>query len=256
MSFVPSPRVKVFPDAHTAAHVVAARIIDTIVANPGLVLGLATGRTPIPLYEELARTSAERAVDWSGVTTFNLDEFVGLPPEHPASYRQFMEEHLFRHVNVRPERINFLIGTRDPAEECRRYEAAIAQAGGIDIQVLGIGTNGHIGFNEPGRELQSRTHRVSLKAESRRSNATLFGGDAAKVPTEALSMGMATILRARSLVLLANGQSKAACIARAVNGPLTTELPASFLQLHHDAEVVLDAGAAMALETPQPTGCG
>jgi glucosamine-6-phosphate deaminase len=255
MSFVPSPRVTVFQDAHAAAHVVAARIIDAIVANPGLVLGLATGRTPIPLYEELAKTSARRSVDWSRVTTFNLDEFVGVPPDHAGSYRQFMEQHLFRHVNVRPERINFLNGMRDPGDECRRYEAAIAAAGGIDIQVLGIGTNGHIGFNEPGRELQSRTHRVSLRAESRRGNATLFGGDLSKVPAEALSMGMATILQARSLVLLANGESKAACIARAVNGPLTTELPASFLQLHHDAEVVLDAGAAMALESGDLKGC-
>lgn len=256
MTFVRSPRVTVFQDAHAAAHVVAARIIDAVVATPSLVLGLATGRTPIPLYEEVAKTSAERSVDWSGVTTFNLDEFVGVPPDHPGSYRQFMEQHLFRHVNVQPERINFLDGTRDPEEECRRYERAIVAAGGIDIQVLGIGTNGHIGFNEPGPELQSRTHRVSLKAESRRSNATLFAGDVSKVPTEALSMGMATILQARSLVLLANGQSKAGCIARAVNGPLTTQLPASFLQLHHDAEVVLDRGAAMALDGADVRACG
>jgi glucosamine-6-phosphate deaminase len=248
--------VTVFEDAHAAAHVVAARIIDAIVATPALVLGLATGRTPIPLYAELAKTSAERSVDWSQVTTFNLDEFVGIPPDHPGSYRQFMEQHLFRHVNVRRDRINFLDGLRDPGEECRRYEGAIVAAGGIDIQVLGIGTNGHIGFNEPGPELQSRTHRVSLRAESRRSNATLFAGDVSKVPAEALSMGMATILQARSLVLLANGQSKAACIARAVNGPLTTQLPASFLQLHHDAEVVLDRGAAMALDNAEMQTCG
>jgi glucosamine-6-phosphate deaminase len=158
-----------------------------------------------------------------------------------------MQRHLFQHVNVQPARVNFLVGTADPAEECRRYERAIAEAGGIDIQVLGIGTNGHIGFNEPGRELQSRTHRVTLRPETRRSNADLFGGDEDRVPVEALSMGMATILQARAVILLAHGRSKAGCIERTINGPLTTELPASFLQLHHDVDIVLDAEAASEL---------
>jgi glucosamine-6-phosphate deaminase len=247
MSFVRSPRVTVFPDARTAARVVAARLAAALQKKPGLVLGLATGRTPIALYEELAQLSAARGLDWSSATTFNLDEFVGLPPEHPGSYRQFMEQHLFRHVNVRPERINFLVGTAEPGEECRRYERAMAAAGGIDIQILGIGTNGHIGFNEPGRELQSRTHRVTLKPETRHNNATLFGGDPDQVPSEALSMGMATILQAETVILLAHGKSKAACVERVVNGPLTTELPASFLQLHHDADIILDTAAAEAL---------
>jgi glucosamine-6-phosphate deaminase len=237
----------VFPDARTGARVVAARIAAALQANPGLVLGLATGRTPIALYGELARLSAERTIDWSSVTTFNLDEFVGLPQDDPGSYRQFMQRHLFQHVNVQPARVNFLVGTADPAEECRRYERAIAEAGGIDIQVLGIGTNGHIGFNEPGRELQSRTHRVTLRPETRRSNADLFGGDEDRVPVEALSMGMATILQARAVILLAHGRSKAGCIERTINGPLTTELPASFLQLHHDVDIVLDAEAASEL---------
>ena len=250
MTFVRSPHVTVFPDPATAARVVAARLAAAIQANPRLVLGLATGRTPIPLYEELVRQSAARQLDWSSVTTFNLDEFVGVPPEHPGSYRQFMQMHLFRHVNLSPERINFLTGTGDLDGECRRYEAAIMAAGGIDVQILGIGTNGHIGFNEPGPVLQSRTHRVTLKPETRRSNATLFGGDEDDVPHEALSMGMATILQARSLVLLAHGGSKAGCVARAVHGPLTTELPASFLQLHHDVDVILDEGAAQQLQRP------
>jgi glucosamine-6-phosphate deaminase len=244
MPFVRSPRVTVFPDARTAARVVAARLVAAVEDNPSLVLGLPTGRTPVALYDELARTTASRKVNWSSVTTFNLDEFAGLPPEHPASYRQFMEQHLFRHLNLQPERINFLIGTADPIEECRRYESAIAAAGGIDIQILGIGTNGHIGFNEPGSELQSRTHRTPLRPETRRSNATLFGGDPTAVPAEALSMGMATILQARSVILMANGHSKAGCIGRVVNGPLTTELPASFLQIHHDVDIILDAAAA------------
>lgn len=247
-----SPRVTVFPDAHAAARVVAARLAAALEQKPGLVLGLATGRTPIALYEALAELSIARGIDWSSAATFNLDEFVGLPQDHPGSYRQFMQHHLFRHVNLRPERINFLVGTAEPAAECRRYERAIAAAGGIDIQILGIGTNGHIGFNEPGRELESRTHRVTLKPETRRSNAMLFGGDPDQVPSEALSMGMATILQAESLILLAHGASKAECVARVVNGPLTTELPASFLQLHHDADVILDPAAAAAL-TPGET---
>ena len=247
MPFVRSPRVTVFPDARSGARVVAARIIAALIEKPSLVIGLPTGRTPVALYEELVRMTAGRKVDWSSATTFNLDEFVGVASDHPGSYRQFMARHLFSHVNIPPDRINFLDGSAEPGEECRRYERAIVNAGGIDIQVLGIGTNGHIGFNEPGRELQSRTHLVTLKPESRRSNASLFGGDAAAVPAEALSMGMATILQARALVLLANGQSKASCIERAVNGPLTTDLPASFLQLHHDVDIILDEGAAKSL---------
>ena len=251
MPFVRSPRVTVFADARHGARVVAARIVDALRSNPSLVLGLPTGRTPVALYEELVRLTATRKVDWSSATTFNLDEFIGVAPDHPGSYRQFMDQRLFHHVNLRPERINFLNGAARPEEECRRYERAIAAAGAIDIQVLGIGTNGHIGFNEPGRELQSRTHRVMLKLESRRSNAPLFGGDLSAVPTEALSMGMATILQARSLVLLANGHTKAACIERAVNGPLTTDLPASFLQLHHDVDIVLDEAAAKNLRATE-----
>src|SRR6185503_16370027 len=172
----------------------------------------------------------------------------GVPPSHPGSYRSFMETHLFQYVNIPSAQHNFLDGAApDPEAECARYEEAIAAAGGIDVQILGIGTNGHIGFNEPARELQARTHRVSLKPETRRSNAALFGGDPDAVPGEALSMGMATIVQARSIVLLASGKSKAGCIARLVNGPITTRLPASFLQLHHDVEIVLDEGAASKL---------
>ena len=251
MPSVRSPRVTVFPDARTAARVVAARLAGDLQRKPDLVFGLATGRTPIALYEELARLTAERSLDWSRATTFNLDEFVGVTPGDPGSYRRFMEEHLFRHTNLPPARINFLDGTADPDQECMRYERAIASAGGIDVQILGIGTNGHIGFNEPGQELEARTHRVRLREETRRSNASLFGGDPHRVPTEALSMGMATILQARSALLLAHGESKAGCIAKVVHGPLTTNLPASFLQLHPDVDLILDAAAASGLGSPR-----
>jgi glucosamine-6-phosphate deaminase len=241
------PRLTVFRDAATAARVLAERIADVLQAEPRTVFGLPTGRTPVPFYNELARLTAARHLDWSRAATFNLDEFVGVRSGDEGSYRRFMHDHLFRHVNLEARRIHFLNGSADPEAECRRYEEAIADAGGIDVQILGIGTNGHIGFNEPGPELHARTHRVRLTEETRRSNADLFGGDPARVPAEALSMGMATILQARSIVLLAHGESKASCIARLVQGPLTTQLPASFLQLHPDVELVLDQAAAREL---------
>lgn len=239
-----SGRVMIFPDELTVARTLARRIAAAVTASPTLVLGLPTGRTPLALYRELGRLHAE-GTDFSGVITFNLDEFLGVPPSHPGSYRSFMEEHLFRHVNIPTERHNFLDGAAtDPQRECDRYERAIAEAGGIDLQIAGIGTNGHIGFNEPARELQARTHRVTLTVETRRSNAALFGGDLASVPTEALSMGMASILGARAIVLLATGSAKASCVERVVNGSVTTDLPASFLQLHQHVDIMLDEAAA------------
>ena len=242
-----SPRVTVYADAEAAARALARRVAGAIEANPRVVIGLPTGRTPLAFYRELVAQHA-RGADFGEVTTFNVDEFVGIPASHPGSYRSFMEEHLFRHVNVRPERRHFLNGTAPDAEaECRRYEEEIAGAGGIDLQILGIGTNGHIGFNEPAPALAARTHRVTLTLETRRSNASLFGGNPANVPPEALSMGMATILHARAIVLLATGKAKAGCVERVVNGPLTTELPASFLQLHDDVNIMLDAPAAETL---------
>ena len=240
-----SPRVSVFANERAAARALAQRISDALTTNPALVLGLPTGRTPVGFYHELAALVARGRADVSHATTFNLDEFLGLPPTHPGSYRRFMEVHLFSRVNLSAARINFLDGSApDPAAECARYERAIAAAGGIDVQILGIGTNGHIGFNEPAQELRPRTHRVALKPESRRSNAALFGGALSEVPTEALSMGMATILQARSIVLLATGRSKSGCIDRMLNGPITPQLPASFLQLHRDVDVMVDEAAA------------
>lgn len=239
------PRVHIFPNDRAAARALARRIVAALAANPRLVLGLPTGKTPVGFYHELAAIAASGHADFSQARTFNLDEFVGIPTTHPGSYRQFMEHHLFGRVNLRPENIHFLDGSApDPEAECLRYESAIEDAGGIDIQILGIGTNGHIGFNEPAPELHAHSHRVKLRPETRRSNAALFGGDSHAVPTEALSMGMATILQARAIVLLATGRSKAGCIERLVNGPITTALPASFLQLHRDVDVMIDEPAA------------
>ena len=192
---------------------------------------------------------AKGQIDFARATTFNLDEFLGIPSSHPGSYRSFMQQHLFSRVNLSPQRINIPNGTAsDPAAECARYERAIADAGGIDLQLLGIGTNGHIGFNEPARELAGTTHRVALKASTRHSNAALFGGDERQVPEEALSMGMATIMHARRIVLIATGKSKARCIQRLVHGPITPKLPASFLQMHRRVELMLDETAASALD--------
>jgi glucosamine-6-phosphate deaminase len=242
-------QVSVFKDDRTLARTLAAHIAQSLVDKPDLVLGLPTGRTPIRLYHELGAMHAKGQIDFARATTFNLDEFLGIPSSHPGSYRSFMQEHLFSRVNLSPERINIPNGAAaDPAAECERYERAIAEAGGIDLQLLGIGTNGHIGFNEPARELAAMTHRVVLKASTRHSNAGLFGGDESQVPKEALSMGMATIMHARRIVLMATGKSKARCIQRVVHGPITTKLPASFLQLHRHVELMLDESAASALD--------
>lgn len=240
-----APRLTVFPDERTLARDLARRLADIIRAKPTVVLGLPTGRTPVRLYHELATLHAHGEVSLSSVRTFNLDEFLGIPPSHSGSYRTFMQTHLFGRVDIRAETIGFLDGSApDPEAECRRYEDAILAAGGLDLQILGIGTNGHIGFNEPAPELAPRTHRVRLRASTRRSNAALFGGDPERVPDEALSMGMATILQARSIWLIATGKTKAACVRRVVDGGVTTKVPASFLQLHPDAEIIVDHAAA------------
>jgi glucosamine-6-phosphate deaminase len=241
-------KVTIFKDERILAKTKAGQIAAALSAQPDIVLGLPTGRTPIRLYHELGTLHAGGQADFSRATTFNLDEFLGIPPHHPASYRTFMEQHLFSRVNLPAGRINVLNGAAaDPDAECRRYERAIEDAGGIDLQLLGIGTNGHIGFNEPARELVGPTHHVTLTASTRRSNASLFDGNADKVPAEALSMGMATILKARRIVLIATGKSKARCVDLMVNGPITTKLPASFLQLHRDVELMLDEDAAKQL---------
>ncbi len=240
--------ITIFATAELASHAVARRLADGIRDTPDIVLGLPTGRTPVRTYAELVRLSQSAAVDFSRVQTFNLDEFAGIGPAHPGSFRRFMNDHLFRDVGLNMDRVGFLDGAAaDLDAECDRYEQAIERAGGIDLQVLGIGANGHVGFNEPGETLTARTHRVRLHDVTRRENAAPFGGDPEAVPREALSMGMGTILQARTIVLLATGARKASCIERTIRGPLTTRLPASFLQTHRDVEIYLDGDAASLL---------
>lgn len=235
-----------FDDEHALSSALATRVLGHIAARPSLVLGLPTGRTPLGLYRELRERGG--GTDWSGVRTFNLDEFAGLAPSHPNSYRAFMQAELFGHVSIEPRHIGFLNGAAPNLDqECRRYEAAIEAAGGIDLQILGIGANGHIGFNEPAAGLCARTHVAELEQETRHANAQWFDGDWTKVPPRALSMGMATILRARAIVLIATGAEKAEAVHGMLEGRITTRLPASFLQVHPRVTVMIDRGAAARL---------
>lgn len=234
-----------FNDEDALAAALATRVLEAIVANPELVLGLPTGRTPLAFYRELR----ERSAHWSKVRTFNLDEFVGVDGSHPGSYRAFMQAELFDHVSIDPANIGMLDGRApDLRAECWRYEAAIADADGIDLQILGIGANGHIGFNEPADGLCAHTHIAELEQESREANAQRFGGDWTAVPGRALSMGMATILGARNIVLMATGREKADAVYEMIEGLITPRLPASFLQVHPRVTVMLDAEAAIRLK--------
>ncbi len=232
------------PDS-AAASALAARIVGQRVARkPDAVLGLATGRTPLRLYQELIRMHREEGLDFGRTITFNLDEYVGLAPDHPASYRAFMEEQFFSKINLRTGRAHVPSGhTRDIPAECCAYEEKIAAAGGIDLQVLGIGVEGHIGFNEPTSSLASRTRIKTLTEETRRENASFFGG-ADKVPHHVITMGIGTIMESRTCLLLAFGAKKAEAVAHTVEGPVTAMVPASILQMHPDAKIILDEEAA------------
>ncbi len=226
-----------------AARVVARQVL----LKPDSVLGLPTGETPIGMYAELVEMHAHRLIDFSHVVTFNLDEFRGLPHDHPGSYHRYMREKLFDHVNIQPENAFILDGTApDVTEECRRYEEALTHRGGIDLQVLGIGPNGHIGFNEPGTDWGMTVGLVRLSDVTRNREAPRFGG-IENVPTHALTLGIKSIMRARKVLLLACGPEKATPVRNALTGPVTLDVPASVLQLHPDVTVVLDKSAAALL---------
>jgi len=242
-------RIRVFASAGVLARTLALDVVKRLAEKPDAVFGLPTGLTPIPLYREIVRLHCGGKVDFSRATTFNLDEFLGLAPDDPRSYRAFMQRHLFDHINISPRHIQFLEGTaRDVDRECERYERAVERAAGIDLQILGLGLNGHIGFNEPARALMARTHRTRLKTATRRANARFFDNRLSAVPKEGLSMGMATILHSKRIVLMATGATKARCVQRVIEGPVTPRLPGSFLQLHRCVEIWLDRPAAAALK--------
>ena len=232
------------PDARAAVSL-CARILDRrLREKPHLVLGLATGRTMEPLYAELVRRHQQERLDFSRVTTFNLDEYIGLPPSHPQSYRHYMNDHLFDHVNIDQRYTHLPDGiAADIPAACANYERLIKDAGGIDLQVLGIGLDGHIGFNEPGSSLRSVTRHKSLTPKTMAQNQPLFAKPG-QMPTEALTMGMGTILEARYCLMLVTGAAKADIIARALEGPITSMVTASAMQIHPNFAVVLDGPAA------------
>ena len=232
------------PDADAAAALVAQLIGARVCAKPNLVLGLATGRTMEPLYDQLAALG----VDFSRSHSFNLDEYVGVPPDNPQSYRHYMNERLFDRINIERDNTHVPDGmAADLGAEVAHYERLIKDVGGIDLQLLGIGDDGHIGFNEPLSALMSRTREKALTPKTRRQNAAMFGGDPDRVPKRALTMGVGTILEAREIILLATGAAKAGILAKAVEGPITAMISASAVQLHPRCKVVLDAAAASAL---------
>jgi glucosamine-6-phosphate deaminase len=238
--------VVVLSTADAAAALVAAAFADLLVRTPTAVLGLATGSTPLPVYADLVRRH-QNGLSFRAARGFLLDEYVGLPADHPQSYRAAIRAELAGQVDFAPGAVSGLDGQAvDIPAECRRYEAAIAAAGGVDLQILGIGTDGHLAFNEPGSSLASRTRIKTLTGQTRRDNARFFDRPQ-DVPRHVLTQGLGTIREARHLVLLATGTAKAAAVAAAVEGPVSASCPASALQLHPHATVVLDDPAAAAL---------
>jgi len=234
-------------DYERMSQAAAALVVEQLNAKPNSVLGMATGSTPLGLYQELVRLHKEEELDFSRVTTFNLDEYVGLTPNHPQSYHYFMRENFFQHVNIPPQNINIPSGTTSNYRAfCEWYEQRIGECGGIDLQILGIGLAGHIGFNEPTSSMSSRTRLKTLSKQTIDDNARFFE-NRKEVPIYAITMGVGSILDARKLILMASGKGKATAIAKAVEGPITSMITASALQLHLDAKVIVDDGAASEL---------
>jgi glucosamine-6-phosphate deaminase len=236
------------PDSRKAS-LIAARIVARVVREKTRpVLGFATGNSPLQVYKDLIRMHREEGLDFSRVTTFNLDEYVGLASDHPSSFHAFMKQHLFGYVNIPEENVHIPDGmTKDIPAFCRRYEEDIKAAGGIDVQILGIGTDGHVGFNEPSSSLASRTRIKTLTDQTRKDNAVFFGGEE-NVPFHCITMGVGTIMDSRMCLLLAFGKKKARAIAATCEGPITTMVPGSVLQMHPHAIIIIDKDAASELK--------
>ena len=230
----------VFQNERQVGQAAATLIAAQILRKPDSILGLATGSSPIPTYNALIAMHQGGVLDFSRVTSFNLDEYVGLSPEHPCSYHYFMQEHLFSKVNLRPENVHLPSG--HSAQAGLAYDRAIHEAGGIDIQLLGIGRNGHIGFNEPAKEFTYGTHVVTLAEDTIQANARFFKSPD-DVPRQAISMGIGNIMAAKCVVLVATGADKADAVYRTICGPITPAVPASILQLHPDVTLVADEAA-------------
>jgi len=236
-------RVIIAHDPANVAQTCAELISEQLQLKPCSVLGLATGSTPIALYKQLVSRYQAGNMSFLGVKSFNLDEYVGLSGTHPQSYRYFMQQHLFDHVDIRAKQTEVPLGQVEPSKECIRYEKAIVQAGGIDLQILGLGANGHIGFNEPSSSLVSKTRVKTLTPATMAANARFFDKNEYQ-PELALTMGIGTIMRARQVVLLATGIHKAKAVQAMIEGPVSAQDPASILQFHERATVVLDADSA------------
>ena len=235
------------PNSLEASKLGASIVATLIRKKADAVLGLATGSSPIGLYRELIRLRREDGLDFSQVTTFNLDEYIGLPPEHPASYHYFMEEQLFSHINVQRKNIHIPDGmTTDIRGFCDQYEQSIRAAGGIDLQILGIGHDGHIGFNEPSSSLASRTRIKTLTEETIQANKRFFSS-VEMIPRHVITMGVGTIMDARICLLMAFGEEKAEAVAALCEGPITAMHPASILQMHQQTIVIVDEAAASRL---------
>lgn len=229
---------------YTELSLKAAQIVaGQITLNPQSVLGLATGSTPVGMYNELVKMYNEKRVDFSDIRTFNLDEYYPISADNPQSYHYFMEENLFSKINIKKENTHILDGKcSDTFAECDNFEKLIAQNGGIDLQILGIGQNGHIGFNEPAENLNLLTHLTSLTESTVRANSRFFD-DISDVPTKALTMGIGTILKARKIIILANGGGKKEAVKALLTDSITTDIPASMLKVHSDVTLICDKEA-------------
>ncbi|MBO9596962.1 MAG: glucosamine-6-phosphate deaminase [Cohnella sp.] len=226
----------------------AGIMIGTVQTTPRAVLGLATGGTPVGIYGEVVKEYKRGMISFRNAVSFNLDEYVNIPADHPESYHSYMNQHLFSHIDLPASQRHIPDGNAaDPESECRRYDSLIEQAGQIDLQLLGLGHNGHIGFNEPAHALIRGTHVVDLAEETREANARFFDS-IDEVPKQALTMGVGTILKAKKILLVVKGADKADIVARALQGPITTDCPASLLQTHPNLIVLLDAPAASKLK--------
>lgn len=235
----------VLDHAEAIAQKAADAIEELLASKPNAVLGTATGSSPLPLYDELAARCAAGRISFAGVTGFMLDEYVGLPEGHPERYATFMERNLRSRVDMRPGALHGPDALAEDLEAaCAAYEEQMRAAGYCDLQILGIGTDGHIGFNEPGGPLDSRTHVGVLAEQTRRDNARFFDGDVDAVPTHCLTQGLATIMEARKLVLIATGRNKAEAIAQLIEGEVSADWPATVMQRHSDALVLVDPEAA------------
>jgi glucosamine-6-phosphate deaminase len=237
-------KVTVHAEAEQVGRQAGMLVSEAVAAKPALVLGVATGSSPIALYEDLAERVQDGRLDCSELTAFALDEYVGVPARDPRSYAAFIRTHVTLPLGLDAARVHVPDGNAvDLDAGCRAYEDAIAAAGGVDLQILGLGANGHIGFNEPGSSFGSRTRVETLAARTRADNARFFD-DSREVPTRSVTQGLATIMRARRIVLLATGSAKAGALAAAIEGPVTASCPGSILQFHPDVTVIVDEGAA------------